>query len=98
MIPILHLQKVSVAMFPHTLSQGTIAPAGAENSPKQKASCRLLLHVCLKTQGYTTRAERWMRRRGESFLNNPQEIYVPGHRRNKQDYDYVNESFPLNSI
>lgn len=34
--------------------------------------------------------------KGESFLNNPQETYIPGHRRNKQDC--INEFFPLNSI
>lgn len=54
----LHLQKVLVAMFPNTLSQGTVAPPGSENNPEKKASHRLLLHVCLDTHGYPTQAEK----------------------------------------
>ena len=41
-------------------------------------------------------AQRWVRRRKESFLNSPQETYIPSHRQNKQDY--INEFFPLNPI
>lgn len=34
----------------------------------------------------------------ESFHDSSQEIHAPSHRKNKQNYDYINESFPVNPI